>query len=124
MKDINEAAAPAKIERKLLEKDVQKQCVDWARARGYWARKFSSQSQRSVPDYLFSCFLPLTIKFACEFKRPGTKLTKKPDGTMSMSTQAQYDEQVAMHEAGWFVFECDNFDKFKKTVIAYEESQA
>ncbi len=152
MKDISEAAAPAKIERKLLEKDVQKQCVDWARARCYWVRMFSSMSQRSVPDFLFSRILPLTFlpltyedgispmgnakikfnakiklacefKFACEFKRPGTKLTKKMDDTMSMSTQAQHDEQVAMREAGWFVFECDNFDKFKATVLAYEAEQ-
>ena len=126
MKDISEAAAPAKIERKLLEKDVQKQCVDWARAYGYWARKFSSQSQRSVPDYLFSVergFARDTrdsyvvrskkIKFACEFKAPGKK-----------STPAQIDEQEAMRLAGWFVFECDNFDKFKATVLAYEAEQA
>ena len=112
MKDINEAAAPAKIERKLLEKDVQKQCVDWARARGYWARKFSSQSQRSVPDYLFAWWSPTGLtrtKFACEFKAPG-----------KTSTDAQIDEQEAMRLAGWFVFECDNFDKFKATVLAYE----
>ena len=116
MKDINEAAAPAKIERKILEKDVQKQCVDWARARGYWARKFSSQSQRSVPDYLFGRErfgpVPAKIKFACEFKAPG-----------KTSTHAQIEEQEAMRLAGWFVFECDNFDKFKATVLAYEAEQ-
>ena len=118
MKDINEAAAPAKIERKLLEKDVQKQCVDWARARGYWARKFSSQSQRSVPDYLFAgeaYLMPeIRLKFACEFKRPGCKINKD---TGVMSTQAQVDEQEAMRLAGWYVFECDNFDKFKVIVL-------
>ena len=128
MKDISEASVSCKVaRRKLLERDVQKQCVDWARARGYWARKFSSQSQRSVPDYLFSAergFVRDTrdsylvrsskkIKFACEFKAPG-----------KTSTDAQLDEQEAMRLAGWFVFECDNFDKFKSVVLVYEAEHA
>lgn len=125
MKDISESLAPAKVTRKLLEKDVQKQCVDWARARGYWARKFSSMTQNSVPDYLFSRlgvpwphpwkrkdFDNRKAKFACEFKAPG-----------KTSTKAQIDEQEAMRLAGWFVFECDNFDKFKSVVLAYEAEQ-
>ena len=119
MKDIFEASSPAKTTRKILEKDVQKQCVDWARKRGYWARKFSSQSQRSVPDYLFSrgwvqhvAHRTPCIKFACEFKAPG-----------KTSTPAQIDEQEAMRLAGCFVFVCDNFDKFKTTVLAYEQEQ-
>lgn len=132
MKTLADLAAPAVVVRKLLEADVQRQCVDWARARGYWARKFSSIAQRSVPDYLFSrgaipsydheaqlwgdvrnreggYGLP-AVKFACEFKAPG-----------KTSTDAQRDEQEAMRLAGWFVFECDNFEKFKATVIVYEK---
>ena len=115
MKDISEATAPSKAIKRLLEKDVQKQCVDWARARGYWARKFSSMTQISVPDYLFAStryWGPTKIKFATEFKAPG-----------KTSTKAQIDEQEAMRLAGWFVFECDNFDKFKATVLAYEKEQ-
>ena len=115
MKDISEASASCKVARRLLEKDVQNDCVSWWRRRGttdpthpYWARKFSSQSQRSVPDYLFGRerlgLFAAKIKFACEFKRPGTKLTEKKDGTMSMSTEAQHEEQKAMRLAGWFVF--------------------
>ena len=38
-----------------------------------------------------------------------------------MSTEAQIEEQEAMREAGWFVFECDDFEMFKKTVLNYEE---
>lgn len=114
MKSLSDIAEPVTVARKMLEKDVQKRCVDWARARGYWARKFSSQSQRSVPDYLFAAEVYLMpeykIKFACEFKAPG-----------KTSTEAQIEEQGAMRLAGWFVFECDNFDKFKATVIAYEK---
>ena len=117
MKDISEASVPTKAVKRLLEKDVQKQCVDWYRKRspGAWARKFSSQSQRSVPDYLFSSekLFSGKIKFACEFKAPG-----------KTSTDAQLDEQEAMRLAGWFVFECDNFDKFKSVVLVYEAEHA
>ena len=64
MKELSDLSSPRTVERKLLEKEVQKQCVDWARARGYWARKFSSQSQRSVPDYLFARELILAKQLA------------------------------------------------------------
>ena len=126
MKDISEAAAPAKVQTEMLEADLQAQCVRWAKSRGYWARKFSSISQRSVPDFLFAQHTPplpcraRRIKFACEFKRPGHKIDKE---TGVMSTKAQVEEQEAMRLAGWFVFECDNFDKFKATVLAYEAEQ-
>ena len=84
-------------------------------------------SQRSVPDYLFSRRPQLWTserrawKFACEFKRPGTKpkLIEKY-GVTVMSTEAQYEEQLAMREGGWFVFECDDFEKFKQAVLDYE----
>lgn len=135
MKTLADLTAPAQVEHKLLEADLQKQCVAWARARGYWARKFSSISQRSVPDYLFSGAWTDTtydlglddsrsiqLKFACEFKRPGAKprLIEKY-GVTVMSTEAQYEEQLEMREAGWFVFECADFEEFKKTVLAYEQ---
>lgn len=115
MKTLSDIPAAVTVQRKLLEKDVQKQCVDWARARGYWARKFSSIAQRSVPDYLFADGKPhyvahCKIKFATEFKAPG-----------KTSTEAQLEEQELMRLAGWFVFECDNLEKFKATVIAYEK---
>lgn len=117
MKTLSELSTPVAVTRKLLEADVQKQCVDWARARGYWARKFSSIAQRSVPDYLFAGEAYLMpewkIKFACEFKAPG-----------KTSTEAQVEEQGAMRLAGWYVFECDNFEKFKAVVTTYEKEVA
>lgn len=116
MRQLNDLTGPAPVQRKLLEKDVQKQCVDWARARGYWARKFSSMSQRSVPDYLFAKEEDFgfrgQLKFACEFKAPG-----------KTSTDAQRDEQDAMRLAGWDVFECDNFERFKAMVQEIEFAQ-
>lgn len=116
MKTLNEVQQAQIAKRPLLEKDVQKACVEWARARGWWARKFSSQSQRSVPDYIFSrATFPgwepgLTVDahlqaFACEFKAPG-----------KTSTDAQIDEQNAMAAAGWTVLDCDNLEDFKQYV--------
>jgi len=129
MKEISEATTPASIERLMLEAEVQSTCVKWMRTRGYWARKFSSMSQRSVPDYLFSRFagygeihIPPAldrIKFFCEFKRQGCKVDKE---TGFMSTQAQLDEQKAMREAGWDGFECSDVNEFKRWVLAYERN--
>lgn len=123
MKTLADLTAPEPVVRKFLEADLQEQCVAWARSRGYWARKFSSISQRSVPDYLFSVggLRSTPLKFACEFKKPGTKPKLIPKyGVTVMSTEAQYEEQTKMREAGWFVFECSDFEVFKKTVLDYE----
>lgn len=124
MKTLADLAAPAVVKRTVLESDLQAQCVAWARTRGYWARKFSSQSQRSVPDYLFA-IRHLGIKFATEFKRPGTKrsLITRYD-VFVMSTEAQYEEQLAMAAQGWTVFECDNFEHFKAAVTGIELAKA
>lgn len=82
----------------LLEKDVQKKSVEFARAQGWWARKFSSPANRSVPDYLFAN----QDKFAVEFKKPGGK-----------PTDAQTEEIKAMRKAGWDVYVIDSFESFK-----------
>lgn len=116
MKTLTDLTDVQPVVRKLLERGVQSQCVGWMRARGYWARKFSSMTQRSMPDYLFARAGDHTyhdIKLAAEFKAPG-----------KMSTDAQLDEQEAMRKAGWRVLvDCDNFEEFKAAVIYYEESQ-
>ena len=36
-----------------LEKKLEKRCCDVARANGWWTRKFSSPSNRGVPDRIF-----------------------------------------------------------------------
>ncbi|HEV2178316.1 MAG TPA: hypothetical protein VGU20_30960 [Stellaceae bacterium] len=117
MKSLSDLTTPATVTRRLLEKDVQKQCVDWARARGYWARKFSSQSQRSVPDYLFASAIHnapgYRTKFAVEFKAPGKN-----------ETESQRDEIDAMRRAGWVVFVCDSFEVFKQQVEVVEKEVA
>lgn len=84
---------PRKIERKLTEGYIQSKCVEYARDRGFWARKFSSPAQRSVPDYLFSKRYAFDrVEWAEEFKGPG-----------KTSTEAQLEEQAKMTAAGWEV---------------------
>lgn len=110
MKTLNDLTSPSPVVKRLLERDVQKQCVDWARARGYWARKFSSMTSASEPDYLFARQVGAArIKFATEFKRPG-----------NVPTDAQYDELETMRQAGWLAFWCHDFELFKATVIQIE----
>lgn len=93
----------------LLEADVQSACVKWMRARGYWARKFSSAAHRSVPDYLFSHID--YNKLAVEFKAPGKHATEK-----------QKDEQQLMRDTGWEVWqEEDDIEDFKQAVLAREQ---
>lgn len=108
---------PRKVVRKLKEKDIQNACVAWMRARGYWARKFSSPANRSVPDYLFSHML--WDKLAVEFKAPG-----------KTSTDAQTEEQEAMRAAGWEVWsdvgssKDGDVERFKQAVLEREREHA
>ena len=106
MKEFTELDTPQPVERKLLEKDIQSACVSWARSRGWWARKFSSPANRSVPDYLFA---GNGWKFFCEFKAPGKK-----------ATDNQIDEQRLMRAAGWDgLQECDSVADFKQWAEAF-----
>jgi hypothetical protein len=132
VKEIFDSTGPAaKVMRKILERHVQSSSVKWwlshndphatpGEPKAYWARKFSSPSQRSVPDYIFSGYVyreyanPDTatggtpVKFAVEFKAPGKR-----------STEAQLDEQQKMRDAGWDVYECDDVEKFKEIAQRY-----
>jgi hypothetical protein len=108
MDDVFDDTAPAqpRLKKKLLEKDIQKTCVAFARHHGFWARKFSSPSQRSVPDYLFSIQLRgRLVKWAEEFKAP-----------LKDATEAQIEEQELMRKAGWYVY--PNTGKFGTADIA------
>lgn len=94
------------VTRALLERDVQSACVDHARSRGWWARKFQSPANRSVPDYLFAF---RGFKFAVEFKAP----RKAP-------TEAQAEEHAKMRAAGWLVLVIDDVARFKKELAEIE----
>jgi nuclear transport factor 2 (NTF2) superfamily protein len=115
--------------KQLLERDVQKTCVAYATRHGWHARKYNSQSQRSVPDFLFSKVLKSgerivyvgnvvvlggdRYKLAVEFKKLG-----------EISTEKQWLEQYEMWLHGWDVRECDNFEKFKRIIDEIEARYA
>jgi hypothetical protein len=94
---------PRKKTVRLTEGKIQTACVAYARSKGYWARKFSSPSQRSVPDYLFGKLFRVyqgrgvdptshAVKWAEEFKAP-----------KQHSTEKQLEEQKLMRDHGWTV---------------------
>lgn len=95
------------IKHVLLERDIQSRCVAHARANGWWARKFSSPSQRAVPDYIFG-------KAGCtvfvEFKAPG-----------KTATDNQKDEHALMGKAGLTVHVIDDVLAFKGLLIDVEK---
>jgi len=90
LKDFTELTSPQPLVKRLLEADIQSACVDYARSKGWWARKFSAPGRRSVPDYLFAKH---PVKLAVEFKAPGKS-----------STDKQTEEQGLMMDAGWTVW--------------------
>ena len=83
----------------MLERDLQKKCVAYARKNGWWARKFVAQGRRSVPDYIFA--KDGRVVFV-EFKRSGEK-----------ATELQEEEHKAMRAAGLVVRLCDYPDTEK-----------
>lgn len=87
------------------EADIQAECVDYARRKGCYARKFSSPSNRSVPDYIF---LWKGKTWYVEFKRPG----KEP-------TEAQWNEIAKIIIAGGRVDVIDNPATFKTEFERY-----
>lgn len=82
-----------------LEKKLEKRCCDVARANGWWTRKFSSPSNRGVPDRIF---LKEGVVWFVEFKVPGNTPTK---------LQAHEIQQITDHGgmAAW----CDTVEGFK-----------
>lgn len=82
-----------------LEKKLEKRCCDVARANGWWTRKFSSPSNRGVPDRIF---LKEGRVLFIEFKAPGNEPTK---------LQAQEILEILDH--GGKAFWTSSIDDFK-----------
>jgi hypothetical protein len=57
----------------MLEKAIEKKVCDYAKSRGVYVRKFTSPSQRSVPDRIF--LFPNGRVVFVEFKQKGKFLT-------------------------------------------------
>ena len=82
-----------------LEKKLEKRCCDVARVHGWWTRKFSSPSNRGVPDRIF---LKDGRVVFLEFKAPGNQ-----------PTRLQFHELDQITKHGGISDWIDNIDKFK-----------
>ncbi len=91
---------PLPLQRELLERDIQSSCIDWARARHAYCRKFRSPANRSAPDYVITY---RGVTWYVEFKKEG----KKP-------TTLQEEEHCKIRAAGGVVWVVDSRGQFKR----------
>ncbi len=66
----------------MLEKEIEKKIVTYAKSKDFLAYKFASPSNRSVPDRL--CIGPTGNIFFIEFKREGEMPTKLQEYTFKI----------------------------------------
>lgn len=102
---------PKRDQKEIGSTGVQNKCVEWARDNGWWARKFASPGNRSVPDCLFAKRTGQgSLKLAVEFKRPGKDPTEK-----------QIEQHKLMRAAGWDVYVIDDVEEFKALFRSFEQ---
>lgn len=83
----------------MLEKEIEQKVVNYAKSKDFLAFKFTSPSNRSVPDRLF--ISPTGGIFFIEFKRKGKIPTKLQESTFKMLTERRVTvEVVDDYEAG------------------------
>ena len=86
-----------------LEKDIEKAVKRYAKDRGFYVRKFTSPSNRSVPDDLF--ITPTGDVFFVEFKRSGEQ-----------PSEAQWIEIGMIRRCNVPVFIVDNVPRGKSII--------
>lgn len=84
----------------MLERDIEARSKRYARAKGDYVRKFSSPSNRSVPDDIL---ITNGYMWFCEFKATGKKLTP---------LQVEEHKTLWAHRA--FVYTVDSIEDFKR----------
>ncbi len=88
---------------KVLEKDIEKKIVAYAKSKGCIVRKFTSPAQRAVPDRII--VTPRGVVGFLEVKRPGNK-----------PTPLQYREMELLAENGAPVEWHDNVEGAKEFI--------
>lgn len=94
----------------MLEREVQKKAVKFAKVHGWWAKKFVAQGRRSAPDYIFA---KNGRVFWTEFKATGDEPTK---------LQSLEHEDMRAH--GLTVYVCDDPFDFLTFVLSTEDGLA
>ena len=89
-----------------LEKDLERTGVSWARARGWFVRKYRGPGRRSHPDDLF---IYRGAVLWIEFKLPGNE-----------PTELQWIEIREMIAHGAIVYWIDDIDDLKAVLTAHE----
>ena len=89
---------------------IETRVVQYARARGLRADKFTSPNRRSVPDRIVLC--PGGRMFFIEFKRP--KLGKVTEG--------QAREHEDLRRLGFEVYVIDDIDEGKELIDRYVDA--
>lgn len=97
------AKIPKRRDTRPLESEVEDKAVDYARATGWQARKYTSPSHRSVPDRLFLHDFG-TVLFI-EFKRLGED-----------ATDAQRIHHTELRMRGFTVLVIDNVEDAKRAL--------
>jgi hypothetical protein len=92
----------------VLEKDIERSVVEWAKRRGWWVRKFTSPARRSAPDRIFAYKGRVVF---IEFKAHG----KKP-------TPLQAKEHEDMRAAGLDVHVFDDAESAKRRLKEIEDA--
>lgn len=90
----------------MLEREIEKKVTDYAKNKNFLSYKFTSPSNRSVPDRLF--ISPTGNIFFIEFKRQGKLPTKLQSYTIK-----------AMTTRGVKVSIIDDYDKGKLLIDEY-----
>lgn len=88
---------------KVLEKDIEKKIVAYAKSKGCIVRKFTSPAQRAVPDRII--ITPRGVVGFLEVKRPGNK-----------PTPLQYREMELLRENGAIVEWHDDVEKAEEFI--------
>ena len=91
------------------EKDLEDAAVRWARARGWFTRKYRTVGRRSAPDRLF---IRNGVVLFVEFKRAGAQ-----------PTELQRIEIAAMRAAGALVVWLDDLADLQAVLSAHEGSK-
>lgn len=98
----------------MLERNIERNCGDYARERGVMHLKFTSPGRVSVPDrivlaHIPDWLVPVIAKYICfvEYKRKGQK-----------PTVAQEREHARLRALGFTVHVIDNTDDGKAVIDA------
>lgn len=101
------AGAHKKKPRKVREKDVEKKGNKWAKAHGWYQRKWTSPGHRGVPDRIY---VKNGVVVFFEWKRPGEE-----------PTALQKDEIALLRAHGANAYWGDSVESLKTALLSHDQ---